>query len=293
MSARLLLAGLIKRDPSTRLGAWENPPQDIMLSSFFNGIQWDAIYERQTDGPYIPETVNFSSKKSSNNMKNSSNDVTKIVKPNFKNQIGGDHQKHNNNNTRDKNKSIESDDNDDSGSELHGMRDSVFIQPHDGGGNNLLDWSFIDEKVLVASVKEVEDNATANKITNTTVVNHTNTISTTEVVVLKEDVAENSIKLAEVVVDVVEKNPSTEVTDATIVNINDNQDTNDIVVDVNNTKINEVTTITTITEQPMMPNNEITSSIATCAVIDTTLSPEITDIDDSPNNTLLLHSNNT
>ncbi len=65
-AARNLLSGLIKRDPSLRLGAWENPPQDIMSSPFFAGIGWDAIYERVQDGPWIPEVPVFGhSKKSS------------------------------------------------------------------------------------------------------------------------------------------------------------------------------------------------------------------------------------
>ena len=36
------------------------------------------------------------------------------------------------------------------------MRDSVFIRPHDATGNNLLDWSFIDEKVLAETCADGE-----------------------------------------------------------------------------------------------------------------------------------------
>lgn len=54
-----LLEGLINRDPSLRLGAWENPPKDIMSSPFFASIQWDAIYERHQDGPWQPELAGY------------------------------------------------------------------------------------------------------------------------------------------------------------------------------------------------------------------------------------------
>jgi serine/threonine protein kinase len=45
--ARTLLTGLLKKDPTVRLGAWDNPPQDIMSSEFFEGIDWTAIFERR------------------------------------------------------------------------------------------------------------------------------------------------------------------------------------------------------------------------------------------------------
>jgi hypothetical protein len=61
--AKMLLEGLINRDPSLRLGAWENPPKDIMNSPFFDIIQWDAVYERRQDGPYIPELPSFMKKR--------------------------------------------------------------------------------------------------------------------------------------------------------------------------------------------------------------------------------------
>jgi hypothetical protein len=57
--AKQLLEGLINRDPQLRLGAWENPPKDIMSSSFFSKIRWDAIYERRQDGPWQPDLPGF------------------------------------------------------------------------------------------------------------------------------------------------------------------------------------------------------------------------------------------
>lgn len=61
LSSRVLLAGMISRDPTTRLGAWENPPADIMNSAFFAGVEWDAIFERRFDGPWIPDTSMYMS----------------------------------------------------------------------------------------------------------------------------------------------------------------------------------------------------------------------------------------
>ena len=152
MSARLLLQGMIKRDPATRMGAWENPPQDIMSAPFFGGIQWDAIYERRFDGPYVPEAQMFGSSKSKKGQESA--DHTE-----------GQDSQGNDRPARTRREGEQSDDesgedeeegeeDNDSESELKGMRDSVFIRPHDAAGNNLLDWSFIDEKVLAETCAE-------------------------------------------------------------------------------------------------------------------------------------------
>lgn len=178
MPARLLLSGLIKRDPSTRLGAWENPPQDIMSSSFFDGIKWDKIYERSSDGPHIPEPVNFTNARKSSLSKNTLEQNTFQTGGNADAMTGAKNS-HKKSTLRGHNKKGGNDSDDDSGSELQGMRDSVFIRPHDGNGNNLLDWSFIDEKVLVSSIKDPfsgEDDKT--KTDN--VSNHTSSQNSTE-----------------------------------------------------------------------------------------------------------------
>lgn len=141
----MLLQGMIKRDPGTRLGAWENPPQDIMSAPFFHGIQWDAIYERRFDGPYVPEIQYFGGSKSKSCKADASEGAT--------DQQGGsgNHGSIHGKSTKEYKTGTDGSDSDsgeESESELKGLRDSVFIRPHDGGGNNLLDWSFIDEKVL-------------------------------------------------------------------------------------------------------------------------------------------------
>lgn len=169
MAARMLLQGMIKRDPSTRMGAWENPPQDIMSSPFFGGIQWDAIYERRFDGPYVPEVQTFGggkSKKSTNGSPPPPRSSESSGKDGADRSGGQDSQGNERAHTGEghaaqgreegeEESDVEEED-EDSGSELKGMRDSVFIRPHDATGNNLLDWSFIDEKVLAETCAEGE-----------------------------------------------------------------------------------------------------------------------------------------
>ena len=52
--ARELLQGLLNRDPTARLGAHGNPPQDIMTSVFFEGILWDTVGVKEDLGPWLP-----------------------------------------------------------------------------------------------------------------------------------------------------------------------------------------------------------------------------------------------
>jgi hypothetical protein len=145
----MLLQGMIKRDPATRLGAWENPPQDIMSAPFFGGIEWDAIYERRFDGPYVPEIQHFggSGRSKSRGDLAAANGEKAARRAASAADGTGDAEEEDDE---------EEEDDYDSGSEMKGMRDSVFIRPHDGAGNNLLDWSFIDEKVLAETCKSGE-----------------------------------------------------------------------------------------------------------------------------------------
>lgn len=53
-ASKVLLKGMIQRDPSLRWGAWSNPPTDIMESDFFTGVDWEAMMEKRSDGPYLP-----------------------------------------------------------------------------------------------------------------------------------------------------------------------------------------------------------------------------------------------
>jgi serine/threonine protein kinase len=57
--ARELILGLLHRDPAKRLGAGPNSPKDIMEISFFNGVNWQDIYNRVQDGPWVPPPDDF------------------------------------------------------------------------------------------------------------------------------------------------------------------------------------------------------------------------------------------
>lgn len=65
LSVRYMNMYVRDSDPNQRLGAHSNPPEDIMSSRFFSGIDWDAVYNRTKDGPWVPEPVIFGGRKSS------------------------------------------------------------------------------------------------------------------------------------------------------------------------------------------------------------------------------------
>ncbi|EEY56190.1 protein kinase, putative [Phytophthora infestans T30-4] len=52
-----LLAGLIERDPSKRLGANEAVPFSIMKHSFFEGIDWEALQQKKIDPEWVPDVI--------------------------------------------------------------------------------------------------------------------------------------------------------------------------------------------------------------------------------------------
>lgn len=58
----MILIQNIVRDPTRRLGAWDTPPKDIMEHEFFKEISWDNVYQRQFDGPWVPDPVVFTKK---------------------------------------------------------------------------------------------------------------------------------------------------------------------------------------------------------------------------------------
>lgn len=173
-------------DPAQRLGAWDNPPRDIMDSPFFDGIEWDGIYERRQDGPYVPEVPAFlQSRKSS---------VTKmsVASPCKDTVIGTTGEgleaaeskpvgnllvftpppyHRVNEETREpvitpatyinegKEEEESSDEESDDEAVIPGLRDSVFITSQ--GQNRLPDWSYIDEAVLAEYLTQ-EANGTLN-----------------------------------------------------------------------------------------------------------------------------------
>lgn len=52
-----ILCGLIERDPEKRLGAKETVPYSIMNHPFFDGIDWDALQEKQMEPEWLPDVI--------------------------------------------------------------------------------------------------------------------------------------------------------------------------------------------------------------------------------------------
>ncbi len=203
--AKILLEGLINRDPSLRLGAWENPPKDIMNSPFFDIIQWDAVYERRQDGPYIPELPSFMKKRKEydqsplnpssvgegsspsssfsatgtisggdwkkidfsplpldrmtipdpkeEEQKKQTKGITNASTPGKKENTDDSNHDDNDDDHDDDDDSEDSEDESEEEEEIP-MRDSVFVgsQAMANNQNQLPDWSFIDEAVLMSYI---------------------------------------------------------------------------------------------------------------------------------------------
>ena len=138
------------RDPTARLGAWENPPHDIMSTSFFKSIDWDSLMERRQDGPYIPEISPYYAT-SASGRRESVEKKQRAEDDEFKRFT-----MNNTNSTPYINRSskVEEQDEDEEESdedELMNLRDSIFVT--NKNDNKLLDWSFIDAEVLMSSTK--------------------------------------------------------------------------------------------------------------------------------------------
>ena len=59
--SRSLLLGLLDREPARRLGSDASKrstyglPRDVMAAAFFAGVDWEGVYTRSSDGPWLPE----------------------------------------------------------------------------------------------------------------------------------------------------------------------------------------------------------------------------------------------
>ena len=113
---------IARRDPIKRLGGADNSPEDIKCRPFFDSVNWDEVYNRACDGPWIPEIRDFRGKKIHVNDSESEKDAS---------DSDPEHEQ----------------------SEVVHVRDSI-ITPHDPNKkdkNRLHDWSYIDEKALAAA----------------------------------------------------------------------------------------------------------------------------------------------
>ncbi|KAK4529716.1 hypothetical protein CCYA_CCYA02G0573 [Cyanidiococcus yangmingshanensis] len=57
LEARALIAGLLTRDPSRRLGTGPNGVMAIKTHPFFDGIDWDALLRREVPAPFRPVRI--------------------------------------------------------------------------------------------------------------------------------------------------------------------------------------------------------------------------------------------
>ena len=176
----------VHSDPSLRLGAWENPPKDIMNSPFFRNIEWDAIYERRQDGPHVPDLPSFmtNNRRRGTEFGNAEREVSVAIPEVWKKLdfspapidrmtiLDPEKEKAEAEARREKAKKREEEDDQDESElisddsedaeegEIPMMRDSVFVTTD---GNNLPDWSFIDEAVLMSYVTAAAEGKTSGK----------------------------------------------------------------------------------------------------------------------------------
>lgn len=173
VSAKLLLLGLLKKEPSDRLGSWSNPPQDIMSHSFFHDINWDTILQRKRDGPWVPEPIAFGRKPSPQVAKaavvtleqqQTLNDDDQAPIAVTENAVADSTASHKS--ARPKSvdltkseaptadcKDVEDDRNSFAGrpTEMMQLRDSIIAFSKTQQANRIQDWSFFDESILVSA----------------------------------------------------------------------------------------------------------------------------------------------
>jgi serine/threonine protein kinase len=54
--ARELISGLCMKDPAMRLGVLANGAADIKAQPFFQGIDWDAVFQRKIPMSWVPQS---------------------------------------------------------------------------------------------------------------------------------------------------------------------------------------------------------------------------------------------
>lgn len=111
-SARKLLLGLINRDPQKRLGS--SKKRDVKKCDFFKDVNWDNIFNRVSDGPWVPDPDEIYSQKK-------------------------------------KKKSSNNTDRDSFASEVMNIRESIIQSGKGNEKNRLHDWSFMDESALASA----------------------------------------------------------------------------------------------------------------------------------------------
>ncbi len=158
------------RDPSLRLGAWSNPPTDIMESNFFKPIDWASIYDRRLDGPWIPPEEPLLAKKRRELQRQDSSaadgestnvagwedngvdvSVAKTVHAQAPNVVSTNRQASETTTPRNP---VSSEVSTNDQSELLHVRDSIFATSMMPQDNIIQDWSFVDSAALSPAVSQ-------------------------------------------------------------------------------------------------------------------------------------------
>lgn len=58
-TAKSLLEGLLRRDPSRRLGSGKSDAEEVKSHPFFLGVDWRAVYDRKTVPPFRPNVTSM------------------------------------------------------------------------------------------------------------------------------------------------------------------------------------------------------------------------------------------
>lgn len=53
--ARILLTGLLVKNPSARLGGGPTDYREICNQNFFKSVDWDKIYRKEIEPPFKPQ----------------------------------------------------------------------------------------------------------------------------------------------------------------------------------------------------------------------------------------------
>jgi hypothetical protein len=190
-----LLLALLKKDPSERLGSWNNPPSDIMAHSFFHDINWETVLQRNRDGPWVPEPIIFGRKHRSESQTAKAPIISTATEPGSTTNIShGEAQVAANvaenpgaNLTAstkpglrpksvDLNKAPSSDNNGDSErdslagrpTEMMQLRDSIIAFSKGQQANRIQDWSFFDESILISASDQTTTRTASNTETSDT-----------------------------------------------------------------------------------------------------------------------------
>lgn len=72
-----LIQSLLTKDPTRRLGSGTNGSNEVMAHAFFRGVNWDDIYQKRVQAPFIPTVTCYT------DVSNFDPEFTGLGKPSF------------------------------------------------------------------------------------------------------------------------------------------------------------------------------------------------------------------